>query len=200
MLLNREAHFARFASETYRNDCAAAGLAFLRGKRIPKNMLPEEMSVWMAHAVIRTAVYLGDERWRFAYCVAAAANRPYRDNERAERSTVAGVKPKLPHPATKLYAREFGVPPMTTHVVAVCAPMEVIDLAFWVWRDEDRGVRCPDLAWMRLNDTGTFDDKLPALTGADWLHYGIEPATEDLRNLRVAATAEAADAIDMALR
>lgn len=197
MPLTREAHFPLLTSETYSVRCVAAGLDFLKERRVPKASIAEEMSVWMAHAVIRTASSMDDHSWLFGYCVAGASNRAYRDNARAVRATVEGAKPRLPYAANRTYSREFGLPPAPVHVVACRDPMEVIDLAFWRWRDVDRGVHSPEAAWMRFNDTGCADDKLLTLVDADWNHYAVIVAeSKTLQEGRVAATAEAAAAID----
>lgn len=199
MDLNKESHFCLLASDTYTQDCLAAGMDFLRRRRVAKARMESELSAWMTLAVLRTAQAVSDDRWHPGWLVARATNRAYRENTRAARSVIAGNPVHYPHPEDACYARAVGDAPNTSHMVAVCSTGEIVDLLHWRWRDLDCGVSAAAAAWVPTME-GSRLNAADLLQGAEFESYAVAAVTlGDVGSGWVALCEQARAAVDDAI-
>jgi hypothetical protein len=158
---------------------------------------PAHLRSWVAsyqsHVVVRLAKMISDPRWDFGIVRASAANREWRDNERAKATSPVKHPVRLPYPTKQVYFRHF------TYVVARCGATEVVDMNLSVWKDADRGVSIEPLSW----DVYTEDSDatgLRNLQGAEWITYHVFPLPPEERKAYPALTESVGLQIDEMLR
>ena len=82
-------------------------------------LLRSWVASYQSHVVVRLAKMISDPRWDFGIVRASAANREWRDNERAKATSPVKHPVRLPYPTKQVYFRHY------TYLVARCGATEI---------------------------------------------------------------------------
>jgi len=164
MLLN---HVQTIFSEPFRLRYITAGLERLKEHYgVSDTEREENLSAWLALAIVGLARRLQDPNWAAVPVLAVASNRAHREACRAMRSlpVASSINMTVSVPC---YHRVYSTDAGCRHLIALnTAQQHAIDLAWFQWRDADAGVQAADAVSVPVS-------KFPGIVGAEFERFAM---------------------------